>query len=209
MTDDRDRTAPEPNDDGGPGSGLILGVVAGVCVMLAALLGVSLLTGNDDDPATVAPAVTVEESLEDTAPPAPSIVVSLPERIDPALTAWNEEHGPTIGKLYAVLAAPPVRDMTLLRFRCKQMLEPLASLETAPRPQNTAVAEAFDLWLRAVRDAVTFCLEASQELSEADALPVTGSNLGSTGMFWDAFFQEMAKHVDLTGRPGSTPETLP
>jgi hypothetical protein len=99
--------------------------------------------------------------------------------------------------------------MTLLRFRCKQMLEPLASLETAPRPQNTAVAEAFDLWLRAVRDAVTFCLEASQELSEADALPVTGSNLGSTGMFWDAFFQEMAKHVDLTGLPGSTPETLP
>lgn len=197
--------SPETNDDESTGNGVITGVVVGVIVLLAGVLGVSLLTGTED----VTEDTAVEESVETSipAPLPPQVTVPQPERIDPELTAWNTEHGPEIGRLLAILVAPPVRDITLLRFRCKQMSESLDDLANIPKPSNQEVAEAFDLWLLSVRDAVTFCLEDSMELSETEALPVAGSNLGSTSVFWDIFFMELAKHVDLTGTPpGVTPE---
>jgi len=194
-------TSPETNDDESVGNGVIAGVVVGVIVLLAGVLGVSLLTGTED--------TAVEESVETSipAPLPPQVTIPQPERIDPNLTAWNTEHGSEISRLLAILGAPPVRDITLLRFRCKQVSEALDDLENIPKPSNQEVAEAFDLWLLSVRDAVTFCLEGSLELADSEALPVAGSNLGSTSMFWDIFFRELAKHVDLTGTPpGVTPE---
>lgn len=193
------------NDDGGnAGNGVIIGVVVGVSILLSAVLGVSLLTGTDE------PDVAVEESaVTMPAPPIPTVTVPQPERIDPELTQWNTEHGPEIGKLLAILVAPPVRDVTLLRFRCKQMQETLTDLESISKPGNEKVAEAFDLWLLSVRDAVTFCLEGSLELPDSEALPVAGSNLGSTSVFWDIFFMELAKHVDLTAAPSGAVPTLP
>lgn len=184
------------------GNRVIVAVVVGVSLLLAVVLGVSLVTGTE--PAVDAPTT---ESSTSVATPAPSVTVPRPERIDPELTAWNTEHGPAIGRLLAVLAAPPVRDVTLLRFRCKQMLAELVELENIEKPSNAAVAEAFDVWLLSVRDAVTFCLEGSLELPDNEALPIAGSGLGSTGVFWDTFFLELAKHVDLTGTPpGANPE---
>lgn len=200
-----EQQAPGTNDDETTGNGVISGVIVGVIILLAGVLGVSLLTSTED---STEDAPVTESTL--TSVPAtviPQVTVPLPERIDPELTAWNSEHGPAIGKLLAILVAPPVRDVTLLRFRCKQMSESLDDLENIPKPSNQEVAEAFDLWLLSVRDAVTFCLEGSLELADSEALPVAGSNLGSTSVVWDIFFRELAKHVDLTGTPpGVTPE---
>lgn len=187
------------------GNGVVIGVVVGVSILLAGVLGVSLLTRTED----VTEDAPVAESPVTNAPlPAiPQVTIPVPERIDPELTAWNVEHGPEIGRLLAILVAPPVRDITLLRFRCKQIGEALDDLVDVPKPSNQEVAEAFDLWLRSVRDAVTFCLEGSLELADSEALPVAGSNLGSTSVFWDIFFVELAKHVDVTGTPpGAAPE---
>lgn len=198
-----------PGSDGGDnaGNGVVIGIVVGVSILLSAVLGVSLLTGTDQNDE---PGAAVEETATTlTAPPIPTITVPQPERIDPELTAWNTEHGPEIGKLLAILVAPPVRDITLLRFRCKQMQETLTDLENIPKPANEKVAEAFDLWLLSVRDAVAFCLEGSLELPDSEALPVAGSNLGSTSVFWDIFFMELAKHVDLTTAPTGAAPTLP
>jgi hypothetical protein len=204
MTEHRHDT---PDSDGNAGNGMITGIVVGVSILLSAVLGVSLLTGTDQ---TDEPGTTVEETATTLpAPPIPAITVPQPERIDPELTAWNTEHGPEIAKLLAILVAPPVRDVTLLRFRCKQMQEALTDLESIPKPANEKVAEAFDLWLLSVRDAVTFCLEGSLELPDSEALPVAGSNLGSTSVFWDIFFMELAKHVDVTAVPAGAAPNLP
>lgn len=206
MTEHRHDT-PDSDDGDNAGNGVIIGIVVGVSILLSAVLGVSLLTGTDQAEKS---GTTVEETATTLpAPPIPAITVPRPERIDPELTAWNTEHGPEIAKLLAILVAPPLRNVTLLRFRCKQMQEALTDLESVPKPANEKVAEAFDLWLRSVREAVTFCLEGSLELPDSEALPVAGSNLGSTSVFWDIFFMELAKHVDVTAVPTGAAPDLP
>lgn len=203
----RPQHSPDTTDDESTGNGVVVGVVVGVSILLAGVLGVSLLTGTE----SAVEDIPVEESVV-TSIPAPAILpveILQPEQIDPELTAWNEEHGPEIGRLYAILVSPPVRDVTLLRFRCKQMGEAVEDLINVPKPSNQAVAEAFDLWVLAVRDAVTFCLEGSLDLPDNEALPVAGSTIGSTSLFWDNFYRELAKHVDLTGTPPGVNPELP
>lgn len=210
QNDDTPRTDDDQEHGEHAGNGVVIGVVVGVVVLLSAVLGVSLLTGGgDDSSADVTVPTSVEPARSEPEPPRPDVRISAPERIDAELTAWNEAQGPAIAYLLSVLGAPPVRDITLLRFRCKQLLEPLADLEAAPAPGVPAVAEAFDLWLVSVRDAVDFCLEGSQELNETDAVAIAGSGIGSTGMFWEIFFNELAKHVDLTGQPGAPLPSIP
>jgi hypothetical protein len=202
---DPQKYSPDMNDDENTGNKVIIGVVVGVSVLLAAVLGVSLLTRTETTDSDMPPVESVATSAP--APVTSQVAIPQPERIDIELTMWNTEHGPEIGRLLAVLVAPPVRDVTLLRFRCKRMLELVSDLQSIPKPPNAGVAEAFDVWLLSVNDAVTFCLEGSLELPDNEALPVAGSTLGSTGVFWDIFFMKLAEQVDLTGAPpGVTPE---
>jgi hypothetical protein len=193
-------------DETTPGGGLLVGIVIAVSVILAAVLAFSLI-GREETVVAPETATTLPEPL--VAPSAEPAVIPVPERIDPELTAWNEDRGPAIARLLSLLAAPPVRDVTLLRFRCKQMLEPLADLETGTKPGKAEVAEAFDLWLLSVRDAITFCLEGSQELPVDEALPIAGSTLGSTSTFWEGFLRELVKYVDLSGKPLGVEPNLP
>jgi len=202
MDTNENRELPDRTSDGEsvPGGGLLVGIVVAVSILLAVILAFSLVGSSgdtsDSGPETV---TTLPERIEPPLPADASIPV--PERIDPELTAWNEDRGPAIAKLLSLLASPPVRDVTLLRFRCQQMLDPLSDLENGPKPGREEVAEAFDLWLLSVRDAITFCLEGSQELAAEEALPIAGSTLGSTSAFWESFLGELIKHVDLSGKP--------
>lgn len=203
MDTNEHRELPGRTSDGDPvpGGGLLVGIVVAVSILLAAILAFSLVGSDGGDTADIEPE-TFTTLPERTEPPLPAdATIPVPERIDPELTAWNEDRGPAIAKLLSLLAAPPVRDVTLLRFRCKQMLDPLSDLENGPKPGRAEVAEAFDLWLLSVRDAIAFCLEGSQELAAEEALPIAGSTLGSTSTFWESFLRELSKHVDLSGKP--------
>lgn len=201
MDTNENRELPGRTNDGEPvpGGGLLVGIVVAVSILLAAILAFSLVSGGETTEVAPGTTVTLPEQVEP--PSAADVSIPVPERIDPELTAWNEDRGPVIAQLLSLLAAPPVRDVTLLRFRCKQMLDPLSDLENGPRPGRDEVAAAFDLWLLSVRDAIAFCLEGSQELAAEEALPIAGSTLGSTSAFWEGFLRELVKHVDLSGKP--------
>jgi len=207
----RPQHSPDTTDDERTGNGVIIGVVVGVIILLAGVLGVSLLTSTESTVDDAVGGEGLEKSVVTSipVPPIPPIEIPEPEEIDPELAAWNEENGPKIGRLYAILLSPPVRNITLLRFRCKQMGEAVEDLINVPKPPNQEVAEAFDMWVIAVRDAVTFCLEGSLDLPDNEALPIAGSTIGSTSLFWENFNREMAKRVDLTGAPPGVSPELP
>jgi len=191
--------------------GIVVIVVAVVLsILLTAALSYGVLSrGEEDRPVTTESTVLAGDVTMVAPPPTfPS-----PETVDVEVVAWNEQNAADIGRILVHLGAPPVRDITLLRTRCRQMVVPLLRLEQAAAAPNPAVAEAFSLWLRSVRDAVDYCLEGSKLVTGGDEAAAAGAGLGSTGLFWGLFMEELARHVDLNnlgvGPETVTPPTLP
>lgn len=202
QTPEKDTNLSDSNTDG-PGGLLVVAGAVVVSIVLAGVLAWTLLRSSADS--VIVDGETTTSVATSSAPmPAPETRapdLPGPIEIDEALTSWHDEQAPTLARLLAMLSAAPATSSEQLRTRCKQISQIVYGLKVAPAPPRASVATAYDQWLGEVLDAVTFCVEGTTNLPEKDALVVASTGLGSTGAFWETFFLELARWVDLRSVP--------
>jgi hypothetical protein len=202
QTPEKDTNLPDSHTEG-PGGLLVIAGAVVVSILLAGVLAWTLLRSSADS-------VVVDDetttSVAASNEPAPAPETQAPDfpgpiEIDESLTAWHDEQAPTLARLLAMLGAAPATSSEQLLTRCKQISQIVDGLQAAPAPPRASVATVYSQWLGEVLDAVTFCVEGTTNLPEKDAIVVVSTGLGSTGAFWETFFLELARWVDLRSGP--------